>query len=431
MAAAPALSRRLLLAAALWLLPVLAGGGWLLSASFEAAVLRHLDAGLIAQSDSLAALLSFDDTGHLTLGEDALPPAFSRPYSGSYWQIVLEGDVLRSASLWNDRLPALPPGLIWTEDARGRTMRRLDRQVFLPDATPVMVTLTLDAAETQAEIAAFRQLLWLSLGLAAVGLPLVLWGQVRWGLRPLRHLAQALADLRNGRRDRLPPGDVRELEPLVGEINSLLDHTATLLARARGGAADLAHAVKTPLAIMRGELAAPAPDRSLLDEQIRQIDGLLGRHLARAAAAGPTGGQRCQPAPLADELARGLARLHGAAFSVNLPPGLTLAIDRDDLLEILGALMDNAGRFARSRVNLTGREENGMAVLILEDDGPGMTADQRTAALTRGQRFDSAPGSGLGLTVADDLTRLYRGSLALETADIGGLRVVLRLPSAA
>lgn len=423
--------QRLLLAGAGWMLLVFAAGGWGLSAYFELVARRGLDARLEAYADTLLAAVEVGDDGRLSLGDGAPGGAFTRPYSGFYWQVSHGEALARSASLWNDRLADVPPGTGWSQDGQGLRLRRLDRTVTLPDLTgPVSLTVAVSDAEMAADVADFNRLLWLLAAIAGVALPFLIGGQVRWAIAPLRRMTAEVAELRTGTRTRLSPVPVPDLAPLAGEVNALLDHTGTLLTRARAGAADLAHAVKTPLAVMRGELSAPTPDLSLLDEQIRQIDGLIGRHLARASAAGPGAGQWCAIAPLVQELAAGLSRLHQVVFEADLPPDCRVALERDDLAEVLGALMDNAGRFAHSKVTVSGRVSGADLHLTIADDGPGLAPDQRRAALARGQRFDTAPGSGLGLTIAHDLVTLYQGSLALADSPSGGLAVELLLPLA-
>ncbi|MBT7666592.1 MAG: sensor histidine kinase, partial [Rhodospirillaceae bacterium] len=232
-----------------------------------------------------------------------------------------------------------------------------------------------------------------------------------------------------------------EIQPLADEIDTLLGHQAAVISRARSHAGDLAHALKTPLAVLgneaaevEGELAAHV--RRQVVEMRRQVD----RHLSRARTAAAAGvlGARCEVAPVVAELARVLSRLHqahgdggdgGVQITVDGATDLAFAGEREDLQEMLGNLMDNACQWARGLVRVNISSQAGTLVIAVDDDGPGLPPERRAEMLARGGRLDeSKPGSGLGLAIVADMAGLYQGKLDLAASDLGGLSARLTLP---
>jgi signal transduction histidine kinase len=293
------------------------------------------------------------------------------------------------------------------------------------------------AREVADAVARFDRLLVLSLGGLAVALAAAVLLQVTYGLRPLQRLARDLDDVRAGRSARLATDQPAEIGPLAVAMNDVLDHDARLVERARTHAGNLAHGLKTPLSVLALESSHGAvPDASRVAEQVATMSRLVEHHLARAAAAGTRRvlGARCPLAPVVDELRATLLRLHGArdvALDVALAPAATFAGERADLEEMLGNLLDNACKWAASRVTLRAEQTGGLLRIAVEDDGPGVAADDAAIALRRGGRLDEAtPGSGLGLAIVGELAELYDGSLALAPGTRGGLSAVLTLPAA-
>ena len=278
--------------------------------------------------------------------------------------------------------------------------------------------------------------------IAALALVFMLGGltQVRRGMAPVNDLRQRLLDLREGRARRLDGDYPSEVQPLVDDLNALLDHRAEVVRRAQAKAGDLAHGLKTPLAVLAHDAAqadrAGQPElaasiRREVEGMRRQVDSHLAQ--ARAAAAAGAPGARCVIAASAEPLGRTLDRLYASrslALSINTPPALTVAVERQDLDEMLGNLLDNACKWARGRVTLAAAPEATRQVLVVvEDDGEGVPEAMWAQVLDRGVRADqSAPGSGLGLAIVRDLAEVYGGSIALGRASIGGLRAELRLP---
>jgi signal transduction histidine kinase len=269
-------------------------------------------------------------------------------------------------------------------------------------------------------------------GMALVFIAIGVW-MMRRGLSPFDELRARLTNVRNGSEKRLEGHYPSEVQPLVNDLNALLDHRDEVVRRALGKAGDLAHGLKTPLAVLvleaqraedAGQHDLAAEMRMQLDRMRRQIDYHLAH--ARAAASGSTLGARSSVLESATALARTLLRLHadrGLTIDVHVDPDHAVQVQREDLDEMLGNLLDNACKFARSRVAITS-SVNGPALLItIDDDGPGLDPTLRDAVLQRGVRADeAAPGSGFGLAIVRDLAELYRGSIVLEQSPEGGVR---------
>ncbi len=275
---------------------------------------------------------------------------------------------------------------------------------------------------------------------SSVCMVLGLW-QVRSALSAMDELRARLADLHAGRERRLEGRYPSELQPLVRDLNALLDHREQAVRRAVAKSGDLAHGLKTPLAVLfrDADRAEAAGDRDLAgsiraqaDRMRRQIDYHLAH--ARAAASGAAPGARASVVESADGLARTLRRLHadpGVAIEVGVPADVHVRAQREDLDEMLGNLLDNGCKWAKTRVTLSASRSGTQIIVMVDDDGPGLEAALREAVLQRGVRADeAAPGTGLGLAIVRDLAELHGGTIALGDSPLGGLQARLTLPSA-
>jgi signal transduction histidine kinase len=263
---------------------------------------------------------------------------------------------------------------------------------------------------------------------------------VRHGLSPFAELRERLAAVHQGRDRRVEGRYPIEVQPLVDDLNALLEHRDHTVKRAIAKAGDLAHALKTPLAVLAHE--AEAADKAgqpelaaVVHQQIERMRRQIDYHLAhaRAAASGAAPGAHCSVLASAEGLARTLLRLHAGrslAIQVDVDPGHTVRSEREDLDEMLGNLLDNACKWGRSQIAIASAVSGSTVVITVDDDGPGLETSMREAVLQRGVRADeAAPGSGLGLAIVRDLAELYGGSIALSSSPAGGLRARLQLPA--
>jgi signal transduction histidine kinase len=274
---------------------------------------------------------------------------------------------------------------------------------------------------------------------AAVFVSAGVW-QFRAGLLPFGRLRRQLFGLRDGSAERIEGTYPTEVQPLVNDLNSLLAHRERIVQRALAKAGDLAHGLKTPLAVLaqeaeRAEAAGQHEISSMISLQVDRMRRQVDYHLtqARAASPGNVPGSRCSVLVAAEGLTRALLKIHaarGLAIEINVPPEHFIRGQREDLEEMLGNLLDNACKWSKSRIKLASTQENSVVVITVDDDGPGLPASMRDQVLQRGVRADeAAPGSGLGLAIVRDLAQLYEGTITLDASPLGGLRATLRLPS--
>lgn len=436
------IARRLLLIATLWSVGTLCTTGWLLETLFA----RHVDRTYVAELDrelnSIAAALEWRNDGQLELTRQPADPRFDLPYSGAYWQASSGAQTLRSRSLWDVDIPVaierrVPEGgadIRIGPKAQSLLVKTRRLQLAGADAF-VDIAVALDRTELRQAKRSFRHLLWLSLGVLGVGILGAVWAQIRFGLSPLGRLRAAVAGFHAGRAATLSGAWPVEVQPLVDEINALLQRNQEAIDRSRRQAADLAHAVKTPLAILANSAQSlPAPAAHGVMQQVDAMRRQVDRHLARARAAGAGGaGRGSVPVrPVVDELVRALKRLHAAhPIHVRIDGDAGFAGDRQDLVEMLGNLLDNAWQWARGAIGVTLAERDGQIEIRIEDDGPGMPAGAMAQAVQPFARLDeAAQGSGLGLAIVRDVSALYGGALDLAQSPMGGLMVSLRFPAA-
>ncbi len=267
----------------------------------------------------------------------------------------------------------------------------------------------------------------------------IVW--LRRGLTPFQLLRERLGDIRAGRDRRIPGDYPSEIQPLIDDLNELLEDRELAVKRAMATAGDLAHGLKTPLALLAQEAdrAAAAGSSELADGIARQVERMsrqMNYHLARAraAASGTSGAAPCAVAPCADALVRTLSKLYSEReldISCELAADLSARVQREDLDEMLGNLLDNACKWAHRRMVVDVSHAAAMLILTVDDDGLGLAPELRNVVLERGVRLDEAsPGSGLGLAIVRDLAELYGGSITLEASPLGGLRATLTLPKA-
>ena len=405
---------------------------------FEVGLQRYLEAGLRNDSENLLVAL-VRGPGGVQLDEQRLSPAYQRPFSGHYFRIDFGDNHWRSRSLWDQELPQLPQAglkgnLQLGPEGQQLLVLRSDYKRF---GQSISISVAQDYTPVRESFRLMRQV-GLVLGLAALLLILILQRvTVRRALRPLETAREQIAQLQQGQRSQLDTQVPAELEPLVAQINHLLAHTEDSLKRSRNALGNLGHALKTPLAVLlsvaSSEQLKDQPQLAkLLREQLQQVQQRLNRELNRARLAGET-----LPGALFDcdsELPGLLATLnmiHGEhlELSYQVRPGLQLPRDREDLLELLGNLLDNACKWADAEVRLSIEQTPECFQLIVEDDGPGIPEAQRDQVFSRGTRLDEqTDGHGLGLGIVRDIVDVWGGTLRLQESPLGGLKVLIELP---
>ncbi|THF65081.1 sensor histidine kinase [Pseudothauera rhizosphaerae] len=444
------LRQRLLIGTLVWIVGSIAAAGWGLADLFGQHLARQFHAELLAHLDQLTAALAFDGEGSPTLAGPLSDPRLQRPYGGLYWQVErLDGATapLRSRSLW-DTVLALPPdspadGEVHShriDGPEGEPLRAIER-VVRPEERPGQAWRLVVAADEgllSVPLQRFNTQLLLALGILAAGLIAAAVVQVRIGLQPLARLRHGLTQVREGSALAITERFPSEIQPLVDEFNGVLARNAEMLARARTQAGNLAHAVKTPLAVLAN--AAAREDgvlARLVREQVATAHIQVDHHLARAraAAAVRAPGLRSPLRPAIAGLLRVMERVH-AERGLDLvlaacPADAAFRGEEQDLQEMLGNLIDNACKWAHRRVEITVEGDGDHWRITIDDDGPGLPEAAREAVFDRGVRADErTPGSGLGLSIVRELAQLYGGRIELQASPAGGLRAVLVLPAA-
>lgn len=411
-------------------------GGLVLRSNLHAIVERGFAQRLDERTDRIAARLVRARDGRLVHEETRATDDFTRIFSGWYW-FAEEGDVrLRSRSIWDGEVSGVTASaraghILRARGPGGESLIGVERRLQVGAANVTLRTFG-PAADVDRELARLDQLLLVTLGVLMATLAMLAVLQVRIGLRPLARLRAAIADVDNGTRERLGGGFGSDLDPLADEIDGLLVRNARVVARARSHAADLAHALKKPLALLA--LDDEAIDGSVRGRQAshaRTMNALIERHLARAGS-GAGERRRVDVAARIVAILELMARLHAARgldWRFAAPPPVTWRGDATDLEEMLGNLLDNAGKWARTRVEVRLSHTDTECTIAIEDDGPGLDDAQIARAMRRGQRFDErVDGSGLGLAIVADIAGTYGGSLELVRRAPHGLCARLRLP---
>ena len=450
---------RLISLASIWSVLLLVAMGVALTVFFHHAAISRFDQDLSDLANGLYAGAGVDASGQVT------PPAVTderaqRVYSGKYWQIAdlprgsRPAALARSRSMWDQVLNVAPSALAMLQAHPGQavyydttgpaqngreSLRAVAILAFLPGhAPPVLFIAAENRTPLDRDVRRFGWTTAAAMLVLGVGLVGAVFVQVRVGLNPLFAMGREIAEVRKGRAQRLTRSYPSELAPLAGELNALLDHNQEVVERQRTHVGNLAHALKTPVSVLLTEAAgSPGPLSAVVTRQAEAMRDQVEHHLrrARAAARAQGSGERTSVPEVLDEVVRTLERIFGArdiSIDWQAPDALCFLGERQDLQELAGNVLENACKFCRGRVLATAEPLGaGRLRLTVEDDGPGLPPDQRQAVLKRGERLDeSAPGSGLGLSIVDELARAYGGALSLSASRLGGLRIELELPRA-
>jgi len=449
------LARRLVVLAAIWSVPLLAGAGIAQTALFHQAAVSRFDDDLFDVANGLYASSTIDPDGSV----DAPPLTDSRAtraYSGKYWEIAEPNGsnlhaLSRSRSLWDSELGGPDIGLAGLKAKAGKPyyydtvgpvhepLRAAALMVSLPGRPqPVIFMAAEDRSALEADASRFALETGVFLLILGIGLILPILIQVRVGLQPLFALRREIADVRTGRADRLKGRYPSELTPLAEELNALVEHDQEVVERQRAHVGNLAHALKTPISVMLSEAELnPGPLASVVTRQAEAMRNHVDHHLrrARAAARAQGLGERTPIAPILEELALTLERIfrdRDMEIDWRAPDELCFLGERQDLLEMAGNVLENACKYSRGRVRVVAAATSPTRLsLRVEDNGPGLPPEARAEVLKRGARLDETePGSGLGLSIVDELARAYGGGVTLADSAMGGLMVTLELPRA-
>ena len=438
------LQRRMILIAAVWIALLLAGGGYALDRVLSSAVTRNFDGQLEYVLTSMIVSAEIGPEGEVMNSREAADQRFLEPYSGLYWQISGQGqDPYRSRSLWDRALaygsPHRDVGVHSYSSSQfpDEKLRVVERDVKLPGSP---VRWRFQVAENRdgldAQIAALRRTLLRSFALLALGLLVLAALQTVYGLRPLRKVREEIAYMRAGRTNRVSSAMPVEVQPMVEELNALIEHNERQAEEARTHAGNLAHALKTPLTVIMNAATAQADD--LADTVVREARTMrrqVDHHLARARAVGRRGSahSRAEVWPSLDSVERAVARLYRhVRIDAAGQKDLSVHVERQDLDEMLGNLVENAAKYGGGSVFVTVGAQAGFVEILVEDDGLGIPEEERVRIFDRGVRLDTGkPGTGLGLAIVRDVAEIYEGTVGLEESeDLGGLLVRLRLPAA-
>jgi len=449
------LAFRLFASAAAWTLVVLPVAAILLVSLYRQAVERNFDARLNVYLTSLVASTTQGDVAKPSEPTNLGEPVFGIPFSGWYWQIKPLDGATRpdfvSDSLLDQQLKLPSQNDIPADKSLARRayaagperqrLRIVEREIRPagPSSTPYSYAVAGDAAEIDRDLAEFTTMLIAALAVLGLGLVAATYFQVRFGLSPLRAIRQDLAAIRSGKAEQLEGELPEEIRPLQQELNALIESNREIVDRARTHVGNLAHALKTPLSVMSNEARAhEGPLSAKVVEQAEIMRTQITHHLdrARVAARSSVIGDVTEVDGVLQALKRTLDRIYeerGLDVDVACSNGLKFQGEKPDFEEMVGNLLDNACKWARSRVRAEARRAEGTArfTVVVDDDGPGLTKTELAKALKRGQRLDETkPGSGLGLSIVAELAHLYKGRLELEPSPEGGLRARLELPAA-
>ena len=456
---ANSLALRLFLSATAWTVIILLVTGIVLSSLYRQAVERAFDRRLGVYLRTLVADIASPEEAGEKFPQSLGEPLFELPLSGWYWQVTRvdpgKTEVRSSRSLWDGGLPHLrDQGIPGSADGsragyvggpEDQRLRLVERNVDLGDEGHYLVAVAGDAAEISDETRSFDQALIITFSILTAVLLLTTTFQVRFGLAPLKRITDGLAAIRSGSAERLTGKFPEEIAPLARETNALIETNREIVERARTHVGNLAHALKTPLSVMVNEATAHGtePFGQKILEQADIMRDQVARHLERArlAARLTVVGSVTQVAPVVTALARTMEKIHrdkNLTIDIHADETARFHGERPDLEEMVGNLVDNACKWASSRVAIEvvrerpdAASERQVVRVIVDDDGRGLSPSEREQVAKRGRRLDETkPGSGLGLSIVLELAGLYGGGLTLGTAPLGGLRAELVLPAA-
>ncbi len=442
------LTRRMIVISTIWIVILLSGGAFALDRVLNSAITRNFDDRLNDVLTGLVATSQIGPDGELLLDELPADQRFLTPYSGMYFQISAPGrEPFPSRSLWDRTLDTTRPiaeAEVQYADSRefysaslSEVLRVAEREVRLPGSDLLWrFQVAQDRVELDKQIYELRTTMLISFGILALGLIVLAALQTIYGLWPLRKVRRAIVAIRSGENSRIDERLPREIAPLTEEVNQLLAHNEQQAEEARRHAGNLAHALKTPLTVITNAATAKSPDLpATVMQEARTMRRQVDHHLARARAVGrrSSAQARTEVWPALKAVERAVSILYeNVTIDLAGDKKAMARVERQDLDELLGNLIENAAKYGGGRVFVTVATTEDCVEIEVEDDGTGIPESQRIAIFDRGARLDTGkPGTGLGLAIVRDVAEIYGGSVALEESeDLGGLLARLRLPIA-
>ncbi|MCG7488930.1 ATP-binding protein [Vibrio sp. Of14-4] len=430
------LKSRLVLAAVVWLTAMIIAAGVMMPSQVYLYMQEDTKQQLSIYMDEIAAALEADEKGNLKLTSPLSDPRFTRPYSGFYWSAKTDKALLRSRSLWDKNLT--------TKDehdllgARDEKLIYIQSTLYYPDYSgPIEVTIGTDQQPITDTVRNLMSQLWFILALLYIGILALIIIQVQWSLSPLNKMHKELSQLRMGKKTQLDQEYPKEVAPVVSDLNALVFHYQELLERARHHAGNLSHALKTPLSVLKNEISTKD---SATQEQLRppidQIQNQIDYHLGRARMAGAKNilSVSANPSERVDAISMAFDKVYaerGISLINELDSSINVAVEKTDLDEMLGNLIENAYKWSKSIIrvhSLLQKDSPETIDIMIEDDGIGIPEQKLATVIKRGVRLDETmPGTGLGLNIVCEMAHSYRGKLTLSRSALGGLKVILSM----
>lgn len=426
---------RLLLSSILWIIPIVL----LVAILIPRAINDHLHRNVKTQIDLLIDIIeeniTIDDNNKLMFDYKMPDPRFRKPHSGLYWQITSSDEQLLSRSLWNEPI-------VNVDDTQklgpnnNDSLIFLERKVFIDGySSPVVILIGRDSASIEATTEKLMKEVWMILAVFVLCLIAIITVQIGWAIRPLVTLQDELEKLKNGQANSLSGRFPSEVSPLVESLNTLVFHYQDLLERAQNHAGNLSHAMKTPLSIFKNLVKkVPEHERAEWDKPLGDMQHYIDYHLNRARMAGSPNilSVSSCPAERVDDMELAFDKVYSEREIVlvnELDTDLKVAVERQDLDEMLGNLIENAYKWAKSVIIVSSTQQRENEIVIsIEDDGPGVPEDKLDEITKRGFRLDeTTPGTGLGLNIVAEMAHSYRGNLDFVKGSRGGLKAQLTL----
>ena len=445
MAVRNTLAFRIIALSGIWIIIALVFTATLLVRNHLEHTAQHYDAHVQMHLEELTGASQFTDEGRFKLALQPSDPRYRELYSGWYWEVKQAGKTLkRSPSLGENSLdlkkrePTTSVAIYEISGPQNSILRVHVVQIEVdPNQDPLVFLATAPTEGITEDVVDYSNHIVFNFIALGIGLMLAVVLQVRVALKPLKAIGTRISDIREGKASRLPEDQLEDVQPLVDELNNLLDHNAVLVKRARNQLGDLAHSVKNPLTVINNAVQDLEPgQRELIVQQTTDISRSVDHYLSRARAYGTEKvlGSRSSIKTSTEDLVYAMQRIYlkrDLIFDLSRLHGCWFRGEAQDLEEMLGNLMDNACKWAKSRVQIACSTQGGRLEILVEDDGPGIAREEFESVMRRGHKLDEAkPGHGQGLGIVNDIAALYGGSLNLAKSELGGLQAKLDLPSA-